>query len=69
MFIFPTSLKHRSLRYPSTSSNLAIIPLTVAPAYSASKAALNVFALSLRAALQDTKVKVIELSPPPVQSK
>ncbi|KAJ6122815.1 hypothetical protein N7512_005280 [Penicillium capsulatum] len=53
----------------STSSNLAIVPLTVAPAYSASRAALNVFTLSLREALQKTNVQVIELSPPPVQTE
>ncbi|KAJ5179374.1 hypothetical protein N7492_002584 [Penicillium capsulatum] len=52
-----------------TSSNLAIVPLTVAPAYSASRAALNVFTLSLREALQKTNVQVIELSPPPVQTE
>ncbi len=52
----------------STGSNLAIVPAPTLPAYSASKAALNAFVLCLRDQLRDTSVKVIELSPPPVQS-
>ncbi|OCT52073.1 hypothetical protein CLCR_09272 [Cladophialophora carrionii] len=39
------------------------------PAYSASKAALNVFVLCLREQLRNSSVKVIELSPPPVQNQ
>lgn len=38
------------------------------PAYSASKAALNVFTLCLRDQLQNSNVAVIEISPPAVQS-
>jgi NAD(P)-dependent dehydrogenase (short-subunit alcohol dehydrogenase family) len=53
----------------STGSNLAIIPAAMLPAYSASKAALNAFVLCLRDQLSGTNVNVIELSPPPVQSK
>lgn len=52
-----------------TGSNLAIIPAATLPAYSASKAALNVFTLCLREQLRHSKTKVIEISPPPVQSK
>ncbi len=53
----------------STGSNIAIVPAYPLPAYSASKAALNVFTLCLREQLSETNVKVIEVSPPPVQSK
>jgi short-subunit dehydrogenase involved in D-alanine esterification of teichoic acids len=53
----------------STGSHLAIIPAVTLPAYSASKAAMNAFTLCLRDQLALSKVKVIELSPPPVQSK
>ena len=53
----------------STGSNLAIIPAAILPAYSASKAALNAFVLCLRDQLRATNVQVVELSPPPVQSK
>jgi short-subunit dehydrogenase involved in D-alanine esterification of teichoic acids len=39
------------------------------PAYGASKAALNAFTLCLRDQLRNTNIKVVELSPPVVQSK
>ncbi|KAJ5152741.1 uncharacterized protein N7482_009219 [Penicillium canariense] len=52
-----------------TGSNIAIVPATTLPAYCASKAALNVFTLCLREHLQHTNVKVIELSPPAVQTE
>jgi short-subunit dehydrogenase involved in D-alanine esterification of teichoic acids len=53
----------------STGSNIALVPAVPMPAYCASKAALNVFVLCLREQLSKTNVKVIEISPPLVQSK
>ncbi|KAL8727237.1 MAG: hypothetical protein Q9181_005784 [Wetmoreana brouardii] len=52
-----------------TGSHLAIIPAAFIPAYSASKAALNSFVLSLRLQLQNSSVKVIEISPPVVKTE
>ncbi|KAL4820530.1 hypothetical protein BDW67DRAFT_152581 [Aspergillus spinulosporus] len=53
-----------------TGANLAIVPAAWMPAYSASKTALNVFVLSLREQLkQSSKLKVIEISPPAVQTE
>ncbi|KAA8644047.1 hypothetical protein EYZ11_004467 [Aspergillus tanneri] len=52
-----------------TGANLAIVPAATLPAYSASKAALNVFALSLREQLRHSNTKVIEISPPAVQTE
>ncbi|RAK97374.1 oxidoreductase, short-chain dehydrogenase/reductase family [Aspergillus ibericus CBS 121593] len=52
-----------------TSSNLAIVPAVWAPAYSASKAALNAFLLCLRDQLRNSSIKVIEVSPPAVQTE
>jgi short-subunit dehydrogenase involved in D-alanine esterification of teichoic acids len=52
-----------------TSSNLAIVPASPLPAYSASKAALNAFILCLRDQLRGTRMKVIELSPSVVQTE
>ncbi|KAL8793855.1 MAG: hypothetical protein Q9195_003581 [Heterodermia aff. obscurata] len=54
-----------------TGSNLAIIPAFNLPAYSASKAALNCFVLCLRDQLASTgsNVKILEISPPPVQTE
>lgn len=59
--------KETSLVY--TGSNLAIVPAATLSAYSASKAALNAFVLCLRDELRNTAVKVIEISPPPVQTE
>ncbi|KAL4940678.1 hypothetical protein BDV06DRAFT_230191 [Aspergillus oleicola] len=53
-----------------TGTNLAIIPAAWVPAYSASKAALNVFILCLREHLKyASKLKVIEVSPSAVQTE
>ncbi|KAI4187644.1 MAG: hypothetical protein L6R41_002669 [Letrouitia leprolyta] len=54
-----------------TGSNLAIVPAWNLPAYSASKAALNSFTLCLRDQLANSgsSVKVLEISPPPVQTE
>lgn len=55
----------------STESNLAIVPAVSMPSYCASKAALNTFAMCLRAQLTEAKsnVNVIEVFPPAVQSR
>ncbi|KAH8821400.1 oxidoreductase [Xylogone sp. PMI_703] len=52
-----------------TGSNIAIVPAAGLPGYCASKAALNVFTLCLRDQLRDTNIKVLEVSPPPVQTE
>ncbi|KAL9621041.1 MAG: hypothetical protein Q9160_004426 [Pyrenula sp. 1 TL-2023] len=52
-----------------TGSNLAIVPAVAMPGYSASKAALNAFTLCLRDQLRNTNVRILELSPPPVQTE
>lgn len=53
----------------STSSGLAMVPITRCPNYCASKAALHHWLLVLREQLKETNVKVIEIFPPAVQSK
>jgi uncharacterized oxidoreductase len=47
---------------------LGFVPLTISGVYSATKAAMHSFSLSLRYKLQDTPVKVVELIPPWVQT-
>ncbi|KAL1962132.1 hypothetical protein VTN77DRAFT_536 [Rasamsonia byssochlamydoides] len=61
--------KEESTSFIFTGSNLAIVPAATLPAYSASKAALNVFILCLREQLRNSTVRVIEISPPPVQTE
>lgn len=51
----------------NVTSGLAFIPLVAAPTYSATKAALHSYTVSLRDALRD-RVAVIELAPPAVQT-
>lgn len=54
-----------------TSSGLALVPMMSRPNYSATKAALHHFVLSLREQLKDGpgNVKVIEIFPPAVQTE
>jgi uncharacterized oxidoreductase len=49
------------------TSGLAFIPLTAAPTYSATKAAIHSYTVSLREVLAD-RVEVIEIAPPGVQT-
>ena len=51
----------------NVTSGLAFVPLVIAPTYSAIKAAIHSYTVSLRAVLKD-KVEVIELVPPAVQT-
>jgi uncharacterized oxidoreductase len=51
----------------NVSSGLAFVPLTATPTYSATKAAIHSYTVSLREVLKG-KVEVIELVPPAVQT-
>ena len=52
----------------NVTSGLAFTPAAIAPIYSATKAALHSFTMSLRHQLSDTSVEVIEVAPPAVNT-
>jgi uncharacterized oxidoreductase len=51
------------------SSGLAFTPVAAVPVYSATKAAIHSFSLSLRHQLRDTTVRVFEVAPPIVDTE
>ena len=53
----------------TVSSGLAFIPRADHPTYCATKAAIHSYTQSLRSQLRDTKVQVLELPPPYVQTE
>ncbi|TDK64231.1 SDR family NAD(P)-dependent oxidoreductase [Bacillus salipaludis] len=52
----------------NVSSGLAFTPMAIAPIYSATKAAVHSFTMSLRSQLEDTAIEVIEVAPPAVNT-
>jgi uncharacterized oxidoreductase len=52
----------------NVSSGLAFVPFTAGPVYSATKAAIHSFTMSLRYSLEDTDIRVIEIVPPAVKT-
>jgi len=72
-YIMPHFLKlsddGRSTSIVIVTSGLSVVPAAWVPNYSASKAALHSFTMSLRAQVHDKKINVIEIVPPLVESE
>jgi uncharacterized oxidoreductase len=64
----PHLMKQTESAIINVSSGLGIIPLVIVPVYSATKAALHSFSISLRKQLENTSVKVFEIIPPIVDT-
>lgn len=67
--ILPHLLRQSRSALFTVTSGLAYVPLTAAPTYCATKAAVHSYTVSLRQQLQGTSVEVIELAPPYVQTE
>jgi uncharacterized oxidoreductase len=64
----PHLLKVENPAIINVTSGLAFVPMTLVPVYSATKAALHSYTLSLRQNLADGPIKVIEVIPPAVNT-
>lgn len=60
--------KMQSASIVNVSSGLSITPAAFAPVYSATKAALHSFTMSLRLQLAETNIRVVEILPPAVNT-
>ena len=61
-------LRQRGGAIVNVTSGLSFVPYVAAPVYSATKAALHSFTLSLRHQLRDSGVRVVEIIPPAVNT-
>lgn len=68
MLFAPFLATKESATILNVTSGLAFTPFAMAPIYSATKAALHSFTMSLRHQLSDTSVEVIEVAPPAVNT-
>lgn len=67
--LLPHLRKQARATIMTVTSGLAFVPLAGFPTYCATKAALHAYTESLRYQLKDTKVEVLELAPPYVQTE
>src|SRR6266478_477656 len=66
--LLPSLRKQPRATIMTVSSGLAFVPFAVTPTYCATKAAIHSYTQSLRYQLKETKVEVIKLIPPYVQT-
>ena len=65
----PLLKRQPSARLIHVGSGLGFVPHAAVPVYSATKAAVHSFSISLRRQLKDSKVQVVELIPPVVDTE
>ncbi|HTO86985.1 MAG TPA: SDR family NAD(P)-dependent oxidoreductase [Thermoanaerobaculia bacterium] len=68
MLFIPHLLEQPHPAIVNVTSGLGFVPLARVPVYSATKAALHSFTLSLRAQLSATPIRVVEIIPPAVNT-
>lgn len=68
-YFIPEFMKQKESAIINISSGLGFIPLTIVPIYSATKAAIHSFTISLRHQLKNTPIKVFEIIPPTVDTQ
>lgn len=67
-YFIPLFLKREEAAIINISSGLGFVPLAITPVYSATKAAIHSFSMSLRHQLKNTPIKVFEVIPPTVNT-
>ena len=67
--LLPHLLRQSRAAVLTVSSGLAFVPMAATPTYSATKAAIHSYSMSLRHQLAGTSVEVIEIAPPYVQTE
>jgi uncharacterized oxidoreductase len=67
-YFIPLLLAQKESAIINITSGLGFIPSVAMPVYSATKAALHSFTVSLRRQLKDTSIKVFEIIPPMVDT-
>mgnify|MGYP000417128507 CR=1 FL=1 len=67
--LLPHLIKQKNAAIVNVTSGLAYMPFMAAPVYTATKAAIHSYSLSIRAALKNTSVTVFEVLPPMVETE
>lgn len=67
--LLPQLKKQPAATIMTVSSGLAYLPMAMTPTYCATKAAIHSYSLTLRYQLRGTKIDVLELVPPYVQTE
>jgi len=67
--LLPHLIKQENSAIVNVTSGLAYMPFLAAPVYTATKAAIHSYSLSIRAALKNTSVSVFEVLPPMVETE